>query len=125
MARPNQGYYKEIKKRFQCIECEIENLNSTCELDSIDDIEILWNCLEKCNYLYDDCNSLINDLEALILSQKFEIEETETKYKKMIESLKNIKFNIISNYKTNKSAFGSQFSDSEMQSINGFAIDRE
>lgn len=125
MARPNQGYYNKIKKRFQYIECESENLNSNYGLDSINDIGVLWDCLEKCNYLYDDCKSLINDLEALICGQKFEIEETETKYINMIKSVNNLKFNIISNYKIYKSAFGSQFSDSEIQSINGFAIDRE
>lgn len=124
MARPNQGYYNQIKKRFECIESEIENLNSNYGLDLIDDIEMLWECLEKCNYLYNDCNYLINELEALICSQKFESEKTETKYIKMIKCLNNIKSSIISEYKTYKSAFGFQFSDSEMQSINGFEIDR-
>lgn len=125
MSRTNQGYYKEILKRYQDIECESQDLNTNYGLDLIDDREVLWSCLERCNDLYKECNSLIDDIEALIRSQKFEMEETEDKYKSMIESVKDIKYNTISNYKTYKSAFDFQFSDSEIQSINGFLIEIE
>lgn len=125
MARINQGYYKEILKRYQDVECESQDLNLNYGLNLIYDIEVLWSCLERCNDLYNECNYLIGDLEVLIRSQKFEMEETETKYENMIESVKDIKCNTISNYKTYKSAFGSQFSDSEVHSINAFEINRE
>lgn len=125
MATIDQGYYKKVLKRFQDIQFENEDLDYICELNSIDDIEKLWNCLERCNDLYVECNSLINDLEALMNSQKFEMEKTENKYENMIDITRNIKNDILSRYKTCKSAFCAQFSDSEVQSINGFEINRE
>ncbi len=125
MARIDQGYYKKVLKRFQDIQFKNEDLEYICELNSIDDIEELWSCLERCNDLYVECNSLVNDLEALMNSQKFEMEKTEIKYENMIDITRNIKNNTLSRYKTCKSAFGAQFSDSEVQSIYGFEINRE
>lgn len=125
MARPNQAYYNQLIKRYNLIEFENEILNTENKLDSIEDIETLWNCLEDCENLYNRSVSLIDKFGDLQKSQKFEMEETVIEYNKKIRSLENIKLDTISTYKTCKSAFGSQFSDAELQRIKEFAIDRE
>lgn len=125
MAGVNQGYYKKILKRYQNVKSENENIDLEYSLDLIDDIVELWGCLERCNDLYKECNSLIIALEGLLESQKFEMEETRDNYKDIMEDIVSIKYDAISKYKTYKSAFGSQFSDSEKDSINGFDVERE
>lgn len=125
MARINQGYYKKIKKRFKDLESKSEDLESNYDMDSISDREVLWWCLEKCNDLYNECISLIQEITIIINSQKFEQDKTELEYKDMISSLTYIKLDTISRYNTYKSAFGFQFSDAEIRSISEFPIDRE
>ena len=126
MARVNQGKYKIIKK-YEGIKKEYNELVPTYYEDVDTDGEELitqWNTWEgnDCWDLFGDTSNLwlatidlVNEIEILLTSQKFESSDKEEEYKERIRILKQIEYNLVELYREVYDATSSGMSGKEQE----------
>jgi len=111
MARVNQGKYKEIIKNYKKTKEEYNELvsNYYAYVDREGGKIITqwdnwignepWDLFDDTSSLWVETVGLINEIENLLTSQKFESENKKEKYKERILILKEIESNLIQLFK--------------------------
>lgn len=127
MARVNQGKYKKIIKKYKGIKKKYNELVSTYYEDVDTDEEELitqWNTWSGNDYwdLFGDTSNLwletidlVNEIEILLTSQKFESSDKEEEYKERIRILKQIEYNLVELFREVYDATSSGMSGKEQE----------